>query len=81
MEFFFGILLDLHYLCNMRTKNLYINIGLSVCKALILNVLPPPICENRLKEQTFSYGKSVSATLHLLLSAPAFSGRDFCIWI
>jgi hypothetical protein len=79
--FFFGILLILHYLCNMRAKNLYINIGLSVCKALIHSVLPIPISKNRLKEQTFSHGKSVSATLHLLLLAPAFSGRDFCVLI
>ena len=52
-----------------------------MCKALIHNVLPPPVCKNRLKEQTFSYGKSVIATLHLLLLAPAFSGGDFCVLI
>jgi len=61
MEFFFGILLDLHYLwlrrrysrskklkyyfgfllansylCNMRTKNLYINIGLNIIGTVLL---------------------------------------------
>ena len=51
-QILFGFLLAYSYLCNMRTKNLYINIGLSVRKALIFNVLPPPICKNRLKRQT-----------------------------
>ena len=39
---FFVILLDLHYLCIMNEKNLYINILESMCNTLIFNVLPPP---------------------------------------
>lgn len=75
-EIFFGILLDLHYLCNMTTKNLYTTIGLLTCKTLVfIQNYPPQFC-NRLKTRQTPL---VLANPSLLLSAPAFSGRDFCV--
>ena len=75
-EIFFGILLDLHYLCNMTTKNLYTTIGLLTCKTLVfIQNYPPQFC-NRLKTRQTPL---VLANPSLLLLAPAFSGRDFCV--
>lgn len=73
-EYFFGILLDLPYLCIMKTKNLYLNIGLLMHNVLVFSMLYPPQFRYRTQRQTLSleFGKAP-----LLLSAPAFSGRDF----
>lgn len=75
---FFVILLDLHYLCIMNEKNLYINILESMCNTLIFNVLPPPIRHNRYRLTFYSQFLSAATTTDpLLLLAPAFSGRAF----
>ena len=35
---------NIRYLCNMKTKNLYMNNGEPMCKALVINEkCPPPI--------------------------------------
>ena len=74
---------NIRYLCNMNAKNLYTNIGLSMCNALVISGLYPPQFSYRLTRQYNQkstaflgmYGVSVS----LLLSAPAFGGGDFCV--
>ena len=47
----FGGFRIIAYICNMKTKNLYINIGLSMCNTLIINVLPPLFVIGKLQMQ------------------------------
>ena len=73
----FGFLLAYSYLCNMTTKNLYMTIGLLTCKTLVLKQICPPQFCNRLNIQ--GVARQYRKYAPLLLSAPAFSGRDFCV--
>lgn len=62
----------------MTAKNLHINIGLLTRNTLVISTLYPPLFCDRLKIQTNSQESGI-ATPALLLSAPAYSGRDFCV--
>ena len=43
MRYIFGDMKNNRYLCNMIAKNLYMNIGLPTCKALVISKLYPLI--------------------------------------
>ena len=74
---------NIRYLCNMKTKNLYMNNGEPMCKALVINGKCPPQFSYRLTRQynqkSTAFLGMYGVGLSLLLSAPAFSGGDFCV--
>ena len=76
---------NIRYLCNMKTKNLYMNNGEPMCKALVINEKCPPQFSYRFTRLTVSLSLLSNSiyirrrqTLALLLLAQAFSGRVFC---
>lgn len=63
----------------MTAKNLHINIGLLTRNTLVISTLYPPLFCDRLKIQTNPQIHLAEDYFPLLLSAPAYSGRDFCV--
>ena len=73
---------NIRYLCNMKTKNLYMNNGEPMCKALVINEKCSPQFSYRFTIRKYHlehhHSKQQQRCITLLLLAQAFSGRVFC---